>query len=420
MVDTSVIEDRLRSLTLDGIPCGDWLFPDYTGYSICRIPNLVTNLLGKGGDNQDLLSNNLREFFPATYDKVVLLILDGLGFYHLRALLQRFPDLNMNSLANRGLLLPLSSVFPSTTATALTSCSTGLTPQEHGMVGYRLYLKEIPAITNMLKFSMLGNPRAGSAIEAGIDLSTLIPGSTVYERLAQAGVTSHVIIDRQIATSGLSTLLYSGSSKRHGTVTFSDTLVTAKRIMKHARGKLFLTIYWSSLDTIAHLYGPKAPEYASEFRTIDTAIERELCGGTEDALLLITSDHGFVPMDRSNYVEIDNDPPLMDGLLFPPLGEPRASYLYVQEGRKEELAELANEQLDGDLLCVDAHEALNAGLFGRGQARHEAIDRIGDLLIISTGKRAILHPYKDAVRLKGMHGGLTAEEMLVPLIASPI
>ena len=52
--------------------------------------------------------------------------------------------------------------------------------------------------------------------------------------------------------------------------------------------------------------------------------------------------------------------------------------------------------------------------------RAEVADRIGDVVVVSTGKTAIFHPYKDAAMLKGVHGGLTAHEMFVPLIVSKL
>jgi hypothetical protein len=53
-----------------------------------------------------------------------------------------------------------------------------------------------------------------------------------------------------------------------------------------------------------------------------------------------------------------------------------------------------------------------------GEALRESRDRIGDLVIASTGRKALYYPYKGSVKLHGMHAGLTPEEMLVPFVIS--
>jgi len=420
MIQAHKIEEQVYSLTLPGLPPGKAVIPNYDGYSICAVPDLIRSFLGERVEGSTVLIDAVHSIFPSTAKKIVLFILDGLGFYHLLDLLERFPELYLNRLIERGVFIPITSVFPATTATALTTYSTGLTPQEHGMVGYRLYLKETSAITNMVRLSLLGNSKVNSAVEAGIDLQSFIPGPTLYERLKQLGVESHVMLNRHIASSGLSSLLYDGSARLHPVVSFSDMLVVTRRVLQKAREKAFLSLYWGGTDAIAHTYGPWTQEFTAELRTIDSAIERELKGQVKETLLVISSDHGFVPMRGSNYKVIAEDSDLMGDLLLPPVGEPRASYLFVRKGRKQAVAELVTEHFGEDLVCLDARVALQAGLFGRGEVKPEVYDRIGDLIVVSTGEVALHHPYKDAARLKGMHGGLTSQEMLVPLLVSPL
>ena len=62
----------------------------------------------------------------------MLLVLDGLGWEQLQERRHLAPTLA--SMVGG----PITTVAPSTTATALTSITTGLTPGEHGLVGYRM------------------------------------------------------------------------------------------------------------------------------------------------------------------------------------------------------------------------------------------------------------------------------------------
>lgn len=416
MIHAREIEERINGLTLPGLPPGKAIIPDYDGYSICAIPSLVRFLFGEPVEGAKALADALDVPLQAPVKKVVLLIIDGIGFYHFLDLLKRFPDLVFHRLIERGACIPLTSIFPSTTATALTTLSTGLTPQEHGMVGYRLYLKEISAITNMIRLSFLGNAKGDSALDAGIDVRTFIGASTLYERLHRLGVESHVALSRHIASSGLSNLLYNGSARLHPVVSFSEMLVVARQILHRAAGKVFVSLYWGATDAIAHVHGPWTEEFAAEFRAVDAAISRELEGKAEETLVIVCSDHGFVQMVKSDYRLVADVPELARSLLLPPVGEPRASYLFVRGGKKESVIKIVEDHFGDDLACLEAARALEAGLFGRGRMKAEVPDRIGDLLVVSTGRMAIHHPYKDAVMLQGMHGGLTAHEMLVPLI----
>lgn len=420
MIQVREIEEQVRSLTLPGLPPGRAVVPDYDGYSICAIPGLVRTLFGERVEGAAKLVDAVGSSFSPSVKRVVLFILDGLGFHHLLQLLDRFGDLHLNRLIERGAFIPITSVFPATTATALTTYSTGLTPQEHGMVGYRLYLKETSAITNMVRLSLLGNSKGDSAVKAGIDLETFLNVPTLYKRFRRLGVETHTVLSRHISTSGLSNLLYGEGDRLHPVVSFSDMLVVTRRLLQRARREVFLSLYWGGTDAIAHTHGPWTEEFIAELRAVDSAIARELEGQVEETLLILTSDHGFVQMDKSDYRLISDVPELSRDLLLPPVGEPRASYLFVREGRKQAVREAIAERFGGGLVCLDARAALQAGLFGQGEVKPEVYDRIGDLVVVSTGKAAIHHPYKDAVMLKGMHGGMTPHEMLVPLIVSQL
>ncbi|MCK5247954.1 alkaline phosphatase family protein, partial [Candidatus Bipolaricaulota bacterium] len=125
------------------------VFPDYTGYCIANVPSLIGSILGVDEDSSATTALG-RQF--GDYERVVLLILDGFGFRKAQTLFQEYPDSALRELGEAGCQVPLTSVYPSTTVSALTSLSTGLTPLEHGMIGYRLYLRETASITNMIRF----------------------------------------------------------------------------------------------------------------------------------------------------------------------------------------------------------------------------------------------------------------------------
>jgi hypothetical protein len=103
------------------------LRPDYAGGGLA---NLIASIIEASGGTPRhpplarLMPGELR-----AARNIVLLLIDGLGDNYLRregaggALLAR----------RRG---AISSVFPSTTATAITTSFTGWTPLEHGLTGW--------------------------------------------------------------------------------------------------------------------------------------------------------------------------------------------------------------------------------------------------------------------------------------------
>src|SRR5882672_7040140 len=102
----------------------DPLLPDYSGACIA---NLVPALLEPSPEPVAWVPEGVQDA-----EQVVLLVLDGLGWDQLTERADKAPTLS----GLRG--GPICSVVPSTTATALTSIATGLTPGQHGVVGYRI------------------------------------------------------------------------------------------------------------------------------------------------------------------------------------------------------------------------------------------------------------------------------------------
>jgi hypothetical protein len=387
--------------------------PDYEGYCISQIPSLITALLS---DRE--ISCSMEEVanpFKGV-ERIVFLILDGFGYRKAQELFEACPDSALRQLGETGTLIPITSVYPSTTVSALTSLSTGLTPLEHGMIGYRLYLRETATITNMIRFSTVSNPRPESVFAAGLDPDALIPHGTVHQRLEAAGISVHSILPSHIAQSGLSTALYRGCAKQHAAVSFPDMLAHTRDILAHSTGKTFVSLYWPGLDSVAHVAGPHTPSFHDEFCAVDDAIRRGLVGGAKDTLLIVTADHGFVSMRPEDYLLLDGEFDPVRALLMPPVGEPRASYLFTRDGGKDIIRRaFAAPRADG-LICLEREEFLGAGLLGVGTPHPEIINRIGDLSLLSTGTAGVFQDYPDAALLRGMHGGLTEDEMLVPLI----
>lgn len=391
--------------------------PDYGSYCIASIPELIGSLLGvgKAGDHWKALQDRF-----AGIERIVFLLLDGFGYRKAQEMFSAFPNAALKELADRGYGHALTSVYPSTTVAALTSLSTGLTPAEHGMIGYRLYLRETATITNMIRFSTVGNPKPESVFSLGLDRAALFPKRTIHQQLVSEGISVHSILPGHIANSGLSNALYRGCAKQHAAVSLPDMFARTREILNTTTGKTFVSLYWPGLDSVAHVVGPNSPSYRDEFLAIDDAVRRGLIGGAEDTLLIVTADHGFVPMAPEDYILLDGAFDAGNALVMPPVGEPRASYLFTRNGGRDLVRRAFATPRDDGLVCLESEELLESHLLGIGTPHPEVVHRIGDMALLSTGRAGTFQDYPDAAVLRGMHGGLTEHEMLVPLIASTL
>ena len=67
-------------------------------------------------------------------------------------------------------------------------------------------------------------------------------------------------------------------------------------------------------------------------------------------------------------------------------------------------------------MFINPEEAVAKGLFGPGKPNPHLADRLGDLIVVAR-KDAYLWWADKENPLIGQHGGLSAEEMVVPLLS---
>lgn len=106
-------------------------------YKNC-IVNLACSILKYYG--AEIKHNTLKEIdnlLEGNYKNVVVLLLDGLGIDALQY------HLDSNGFFRKNLIYEYFSVFPPTTTSATTSLESGLTPLEHGWLGWSLFFSEV-------------------------------------------------------------------------------------------------------------------------------------------------------------------------------------------------------------------------------------------------------------------------------------
>ncbi len=382
--------------------------PHYERYSLLAVPPTVEQLLGLNP-----LGGLADELNLTPKGRVVLIIVDGLGYLKLRRLLDN-GALSFGARTSTATLIPLTSVFPPTTTTALTSLSTGASPAVHGVLGYTVFMQDPGAVVNMIHLSPPG-AASGALTKLGIKPEAMLPILTAYQRLAAVGVPTTLFLPKRIADSGLSELLYQGVEKTVSFLALSDLFMQVRQALGQP-GQRLLSVYWPTTDSIAHLYGPDSPAFASEVRHFFGALEQEFLSQVQDVTVLITADHGFQPFDpRQDVVSCPDHSALRESLLVPPVGEARASSLFVRRGCETQVKDFFRENYRDEFEVLTTEEALERRLWGSETPQPEVRARLGDLLVLSRGRKGLMWP-RETVQLRGMHGGMTREELFVPLL----
>ncbi len=377
------------------------LTPDYDQ----SIVNLISALAGAQAPAADLYPPlALLADARCQQRPVALLVIDGLGYQFL----QRFPE----SALARHTVQRLTSVFPTTTATAVTALALGVPAQQHGITGWFTYLRELGAVVMPLPFMPRGGGSCyrdlGVSAAAMLDARPLLPDLRRPVQVSSPGY---------ISDSDFSRALY-GKSPRAPHQSLNQFFEQLSRGLRQ-RGAPLVWGYWTEIDALAHEYGSHSPEVIAHFHELDQLFERWLTTlAGQDALVLVTADHGLIDVVEEQQLQLEQHPELQALLRLPLCGEPRAAFCYLRPGAEADFQQYFAEHFGALFEVVASEELLQRQLFGRGVPSSRLAERIGDFTVLAK-QQAII---KDRLlqerpfRQRGVHGGLSAEELYVPLV----
>ena len=406
---------------------GDFVYPFFDGYCFSNIPSTVLKFFGIKSRRTVLSS----KYFDGKLgndgsDKFVLVIIDGFGFDQWLRYYRGHEF--FGRLTERGAVSSLTAVFPSTTANAITTVNTGLTPQEHGLPEWFVYFREIDMIINTVHFKPLGSRRNDELLEMGVDPKVLYDGDTIYQKMKNEDVKTFTFIDKAIAQSVYSRLVFNGSTIRDAVRT-SDLIVNLRKHLEKEDGPAFYYVYLGSLDSVGHRYGPFTEEYGAELSSLSFQLHRQLIEkisrkAAKECLLCITADHGQVNVDPKKTFYLNRYSRLVqsfqkssEGNVIFPTGSPRDVFLHVKPDNVKEACEFLSGKLGGRAEIMETEEAFEMGLFGTGESHREFFSRMGNVLVLPHNNFTVWyeHPEGRKFDLLGHHGGLTGGEMFVPL-----
>jgi predicted AlkP superfamily pyrophosphatase or phosphodiesterase len=346
---------------------------------------------------------------------VVLLVLDGIGWEQLEAARSVAPTL---SGATGG---SITSVVPTTTATALTSITTGHTPSEHGVVGYRMW---VGPRAGGLATGRPGAAADASSYEPGVDgevlnvlrwrtgrgdMRRLMPAARFQTIPPFGGVRAPAVTRSEFADTGF-TALHLAGAKLVGWALPSVLVVQVRRLL--ASGEPFVYAYYDGLDKVAHTHG-LGEFFEEELRAVDRWVGDLVESLPRGSTLVVTSDHGQVEVGgavRMPSAELLDHVEMLSG-------EGRFRWLHARPGAERDLLSAAVEAHGAEAWVRTREEVVEAGWFGGPLAPHVA-SRLGDVALVAREAVAFLDPADiGETRLAARHGSLTPAEMYVPLLA---
>jgi hypothetical protein len=379
------------------------VLPDYAGGSIANLMSSVAAAFDVPHAACPPLSAVHTDLLRA-HRHVLLVLVDGLG----RRVLHEH---RRSGCLAQHVRATLTSVFPSTTTTAITTLLTGAPPASHALTGWHVWFEELDAIGAVLP----GHVRGSDAALAPSGDVSLFDQPAFADRLP---AQCHVVTPRRIIDSAYNRA-HTGRAQRHGYTTLAQLFEAIEHCLRHAQGRTYTYAYWPELDSIAHEHGVDSVQACDSLRRFDQGFERLLTVlRGRDVAIVVTGDHGLIDAPADEVIELERHPHLQSRLVRPLCGERRAAYCYVRDEGRAGFEDYVRNELGGS---VDLHESaalIRAGWFGPGPAHPKLASRVGDYVLLPRGRATVKDwlPGEKRYRQFAVHGGTSEEEMLVPLI----
>ena len=371
-------------------PGGQPIIPDYLGPNVRGI---VPALLGPSSPGRGW-ADSVPDWMPDAVraaDAVVLLVLDGLGWDQLQDHAAIAPTLS--SMQGRS----IHTVAPTTTATALSSITTGLTPGEHGLIGYRMLLGG--DVMNVLRWAV-GDQQVRRSH----------PPRDVQSFQPFLGEEVPVVAQGELQNSPFSEAHLRGCRPVGWRAPSSIAVEAAAQV---AAGERFVYCYYNGVDKIAHERG-FGDFYDAELRYSDALVADLMSALPSGTALLVTADHGQVQVgDRIIHPSSE-----LLGPVTRQSGEGRFRWFHCERSDVDSLAAAARDECGDTAWIVTKDQMLDEKWFG-STVSPPIQRRLGDVALVA---HAPVSFYEEAdsgpFELVCRHGSLTSAEVNVPLLGT--
>lgn len=332
----------------------------------------------------------------------ILFLVDGLGF----DLLTKYADVapHISAMALRA---PITTSFPTTTATSLATLMTGELPGAHGMVGYTVRVPRSGGrILNSLKW------------DERVDPSIWQPVPTLFERATSLGISATHVAAKRYEDTGFTRAVFRGAQYKGANIQADLISETVAALQKSPS---FVYLYVNDVDSAGHSDGVGSEKWIAALKGVDTLVKNLVDKLPRGTRLWLTADHGMINVEEKILLGQENQ--LLTDIAVV-AGEPRMRHLYLTSDspalQNEVIARWQGE-LGSKVAMYSRSSAIAAGLFGP-HVTEDASERVGDVIAIAQNNVILLEPERAAKEgaMIGHHGGDSGSESTVPLLMQTV
>ena len=377
--------------------------PNYKNGSIVNLMSSLLQSYGKRTMYNTLPQIDKKELQSAK--NVILFVIDGLGYESVK-------KYGTGTVFEKYLKDKITTVFPSTTAAAITTFNTANAPQQHALTGWHTYVKELGCITTILPFM----PRiGGESLGKYINPKLIFNQKTIFDMIK---AEKYILTKKDIVDSDY-TIAQSGKAKRYFYQSLSGCMDGLQYLVKKNNKRKFIYAYWADFDMYCHTYGVNSKKTAAHFKQLHKALQKTIAElqGT-NTIIIITADHGLIDTARDKTIYLEDHPNLQKMLVMPLSGERRAAYCYVHPDKTKEFERYIKKHFSKMCELHKSKELIKQNYFGLFKPNEKLFERAWHYTLIMKENYIIIDSLtgEDRSWLKGIHGGLSEDEMYVPLI----
>ncbi len=405
--------------------------PRYDSYCFSNMPSTIQFLLTGNGSS----SIPLDAFagLPTRYDKVILFFIDAFGWRFFERYAAKYDFLKR--VMQEGVVSKMTSQFPSTTAAHATCIHTGLDVGQSGIYEWNYYEPLVDDIISPLLFAYGRDKTSRDTLKkAAIPAERFYPTQTLYQTLQAQGVASHVLQYQAYTPSTFSDLVFRGArvSPYHSiqeALVYLSELVALKNSLP-----TYYFVYFDRIDHVCHHYGPQSSQVEEAINNLLNMLEQlfyqRIHGRTTNTLCMLIADHGQVEVDPSRTFYLNLKAPEIKqylksnraGQLLVPAGSARDMFLYIKDDAIDEAIAYLQSHLAGRAEVYRVQDLLDQQFFGLHQPSPAFLAHVGNVVVLPYKYESVWwyeEGYFD-MHFRGHHGGLTREEMEIPLLVLPL
>ncbi len=397
---------------LHQVDIGELLLPSTGGPSLVDLASAISLQAGSDVTPVTDSARQMSEIIgPSAH--LVFILVDGLG----QRLIGQLP---VDSFLRSQLVREMQTVFPSGTATALTSLATGAWPDRHGVTGWWTYLPGIKDAVALLPFLTRPSSTRGACLLTDLGV-TPADAFLVPPLMGKVSRDSLALLPIKTVDS-ISSVYFTGGQKRSGYRTLHEAVnVITDRVLS-AQAPSYTYFYTPHLDEAVHRHGLEHERVLHLIHQVDHELGKLAHRLSGRARIVVTADHGMldIPVNGRHKMGLSSD--LMPLLCCPPSGDARVLYFHTQEFAKDSFRERFLDRYSKSFILLSVEEAESLHILGPGPTSPEARARFGSFIAIAIGADVIEYvPTGRAGRVLhsvSHHSGLTPDEMLIPLIVA--